>query len=642
PFIYLALHGAAPAAVEIVVDGSRCMAVRTIDDLRRPDRDGGEERRCAAVRSSGHGIVHHIQAAADVVLSQRLQLVEVSLHLRPGPMQYVRFDRGRIYQNFIGHQLRTVLEPHHAVGALAPRVVGPVIRLRVVRLRRDLRILLDDMDIEHLQDRRVGVGQPDLKIFAVVAVPVGTERRRVPDVVFAVSHLPAPDIDAARAPDTEVHLRRVVADRSRPFSGLKHAQHDPDAGGETIARSGCTRVNAHPLAAPGRQDGKRWPPFRLRRNACRVGDDDRLPKIERRRSHRAADVAKNGLGHAAVSCFEAVEMRGVANPGCGSARPTPAASARRTMSIASETSEIPIPIGLNSDRSAPAGRGRPAATIAEIGCTLVQSPPHLPSYQSINSALSSRAAGKLPTATSVARGNRSSANSRRSLVMAPAAFTCAPRATMDEVMTGSRARVIKVMIAAPSAALAASSATLISVPGKVPRSFSTKAIRFAGVGLNRRMRRNRRTAATAAACVSACLPLPRMAKSSASRSLIHCVAIADIAPVRICPSARASMIAKSLALVASHKMRSGVEPPSGVFPHVLVPNTLAPSKTAPIACILLLLPQCAAVFSILRADPAASASRPRVRASIAPPRSISSTTSASVIQRGAPAIMQPL
>src|SRR5262249_62034060 len=106
---------------------------------------------------------------------------------------------------------------------------------------------------EHLQDRRVGVSQPDLKIFAVVTVRVGTERGRVPDVVFAVSHLGAADIGTAGAPDTEVHLRRVVADRRRLFSGLKHAQHHPYAGGETIAHSGCTRMNAHPLPSPLRR-----------------------------------------------------------------------------------------------------------------------------------------------------------------------------------------------------------------------------------------------------------------------------------------------------------------------------------------------------------------------------------------------------
>ena len=54
---------------------------------------------------------------------------------------------------------------------------------------------------------------------------------------------------------------------------------------------------------------------------------------------------------------------------------------------------------------------------------------------------------------------------------------------MDEVMTGSRARVIKVMMEAPSAALAGSPVTLTSIPGNAVRSFCAKALRFAGVGL---------------------------------------------------------------------------------------------------------------------------------------------------------------
>jgi hypothetical protein len=152
------------------------------------------------------------------------------------------------------------------------------------------------------------------------------------------------------------------------------------------------------------------------------------------------------------------------------------------------------------------------------------------------------------------------------------------------------------------------------------------------------MRRNRRTAATAAAWVSACLPLPMIARSSASSRLIQRVAMPDMAAVRICPSARASMMARSFALVAFQRMSSGVDP-AGVFPHVFVPNTSAPSKTAPIACMLLLAPQCAAVFSILRAEPAASSKRPCVSASIASPRSMRATTRASEIHTGEAALM---
>src|SRR5262249_18542930 len=244
-------------------------------------------------------------------------------------------------------------------------------------------------DIEHLQDRRVGIGEPHLQILAVVAVRVGAERRRVPDIVLAVAQLLAADIRAAGSADAEIHLRRVVPDRRRLLAGLEHAQHAPYAGRETIAGSGCARMNEHRLASPVGGARKRGQPLGLGGNLL-AGDDDRLPKIERRRSGCAADVAKDGLGglgHAAVSSLAEMEMRGLANPGCGSARPAPDACARRRISMPSATSEMPIPIGLNSDRSVPAGRGRAAATIAEIVCTGVQSPRRAPSYQSMNSAL---------------------------------------------------------------------------------------------------------------------------------------------------------------------------------------------------------------------------------------------------------------
>jgi hypothetical protein len=217
--------------------------VRAIHDFWRPNGNGGEERGCAAVRTPGHRIVHHVQAAADVVLSERLQLVEMLLHLRPGPMKHVRFDGGRVYQDFIGHQLRAVFQRHHAIGALAPRVCALVIRLRLVRRRRRRRILFDDVDVEHFQDRGVGISQPRQKIVPVVTMRVDTERRRVPSIILAVAYLGAADIPAPGAPDAEVHLRRVVPYWCRLFARLKDAQRDPYPRGETIARSAGTRMN---------------------------------------------------------------------------------------------------------------------------------------------------------------------------------------------------------------------------------------------------------------------------------------------------------------------------------------------------------------------------------------------------------------
>src|SRR5262249_15543358 len=220
----------------------------------------------------------------------------------------------------------------------------------------------------------VGIGQSDLKIVAVVAVRVSAERGRVPDVVLAVVHLGPADLRTTGTPDTEVHLRRVVPYRRRHLAGLEHAQHDPYAGGKPVARRTRGRMEDHRFASPVGGARKRGEPLDLGIDLF-ARYDDRLPEIERARRSRAADVAKNGLGHAADSCLEAVEIRGTANPGSGMMWPMPDASARRTISVPSATSVFP-------------GRGLPAATITEIGCTHVQSPPHLPSYQSINSALS--------------------------------------------------------------------------------------------------------------------------------------------------------------------------------------------------------------------------------------------------------------
>src|SRR5262249_6510324 len=252
----------------------------------------------------------------------------------------------------------------------------------------------------------VRIGQPHLKIVAIIAVGIGAERRRVPDIVLPIWHPGVSHIRSAGAADAEIHLCRIVPDRDCLLAGFEHAEHHANAGGETITGSRGAGMNEHRLAPPACRAWERSQAFNFGRNLL-AADNDRLPQIERSGRDGAADVANDRLCHAAVSCFAMLEMRGMASPGGGMARPVAEASARRRSSIPSETSEMPIPIGLNSEISACAGRGRPAATISQMRCTLVQSPLRWPSYQSMNSALSERVAGSVSTATSVARGNKS-------------------------------------------------------------------------------------------------------------------------------------------------------------------------------------------------------------------------------------------
>jgi hypothetical protein len=64
---------------------------------------------------------------------------------------------------------------------------------------------------------------------------------------------------------------------------------------------------------------------------------------------------------------------------------------------------------------------------------------------------------------------------------------------------------------------------------------------------------------------------------------MRAVATPEIPPVRIWPSAKASMIASSRPVSLFHKLTRGVAPPA-VCAQVLVPTMFAPSTTAPIAC----------------------------------------------------------
>src|SRR5882672_966009 len=137
-----------------------------------------------------------------------------------------------------------------------------------------------------------------------------------------------------------------------------------------------------------------------------------------------------------------------------------------------------------------------------------------------------------------------------------------------------------------------------------------------------------RTASIAPSWASACLPVPTIAITLASCLAIQSEATPEMPPVRKLPSANASITATRDPSSALQSSSSGQVPPC-VCVHVLVP-TRFPSLP-PIACRLF-FPYCSRVFVMLCASPRASSRSAASRATIASFKSISWTTSASVIQ----------
>ncbi len=57
-----------------------------INNRRWPDCDSREEAWRAYVEARRHGVVHHVQMAADIFLAESLQLIEMLLYVGPWPM----------------------------------------------------------------------------------------------------------------------------------------------------------------------------------------------------------------------------------------------------------------------------------------------------------------------------------------------------------------------------------------------------------------------------------------------------------------------------------------------------------------------------------------------------------------------------
>ena len=152
--------------------------------------------------------------------------------------------------------------------------------------------------------------------------------------------------------------------------------------------------------------------------------------------------------------------------------------------------------------------------------------------------------GTLSATTAAQRDSSAGSNSVRSGEIAPTAFTCVPAASISEARIGLVARVTSVTIAALSTACATEDASSTFSPSAF-LARATKSDLPPPSRLKARTRRSGRTAATAASCVIACLPVPISAMSEAPSAARYFVARPLIAPVRSCPSAKASMIALS-------------------------------------------------------------------------------------------------
>src|SRR5436853_569907 len=87
-----------------------------------------------------------------------------------------------------------------------------------------------------------------------------------------------------------------------------------------------------------------------------------------------------------------------------------------------------------------------------------------------------------------------------------------------------------------------------------------KAALRSGSGANTRTPSIGGTAASAAACGSACSPVPMIANARASGRASRRVATPEAAAVRSWPRAKASITARSAPEALSKRMRSGVDP----------------------------------------------------------------------------------
>ncbi len=208
-----------------------------------------------------------------------------------------------------------------AEGALAARIVAAVLVRHRLQQRR---VLLDVVDIQHLQHRRVRIGEPHLQLAGVVAVEIGMHRRRVPDVVLPERVALALDDRCAGALDAEIHLGRVLPHDDRALAGLQHLERHLDSRREAVALAGEGMGDQGAAAAVLRL-GLARQPVDLTVDGL-LGDHHRRPKLDRIRRHAGA-VQKHrpGIGHVGLLISRTPRHAAAASParGEGTAGPGP-------------------------------------------------------------------------------------------------------------------------------------------------------------------------------------------------------------------------------------------------------------------------------------------------------------------------------
>src|SRR5262249_61416081 len=113
-----------------------------------------------------------IEPPPDIVLAERLQLVEMMFDLLPRPVQRLRLHRRRVDQHLVGHETRAlVVELDRSVGRDAATVV--VLALLLVLDRLDRRPgLLHVMNVHQFEQRGVRGGGSKLGIRAVASMRI--------------------------------------------------------------------------------------------------------------------------------------------------------------------------------------------------------------------------------------------------------------------------------------------------------------------------------------------------------------------------------------------------------------------------------------------------------------------------------------
>ena len=61
--------------MKVIIDGGRHVAMRSIDYVLRPDRDGRKERMRRSIGAAGGRVIHQIEPPADIALAQIPKLV---------------------------------------------------------------------------------------------------------------------------------------------------------------------------------------------------------------------------------------------------------------------------------------------------------------------------------------------------------------------------------------------------------------------------------------------------------------------------------------------------------------------------------------------------------------------------------------